>query len=439
VFVDEARIYVEGGHGGDGAVAFRREKFVPRGGPAGGDGGHGGSVVFLVDSGLGTLMDFRHQTHFRAEPGQAGGNSNKSGRQGQDTIVRVPPGTLVLTEDGHLLADLTEPGQRHVVAHGGRGGRGNAHFSSASHRVPRIAERGQPGEALWVRLELRLLADVGLVGYPNVGKSTLISRMSSARPRVADYPFTTLQPNLGVVSTFGDPFVMADVPGLIEGAHQGLGLGHGFLRHLKRTRVLVHLVDMNPMSDRDPLADYRVIRHELEAFSPRLARRPEIVVATKMDVTGAEERLRAFQAGIAKMVYPISAVTGAGVEALGYALRAAIDNTAAEPPEERPPVVKPRVTGWTLEPQADGVRLVGDVEERAVMTRWGHYEDEAFLAEYLRRRGVWDALRKRDLREGTKLQVGPGALLWIEESLVPVLSREAAEFQSRELEEHPEG
>jgi GTP-binding protein len=431
MFVDEARIYLEAGRGGDGAVAFRREKYVPRGGPAGGDGGRGGDIVFVVDPGLTTLMDFRHQTHYRAENGQPGGNNNRAGRQGRDLEIRVPPGTLVLTEEGRLLADLTVPGERRVIARGGRGGRGNARFRSSVHRVPRIAERGLPGEARWVRLELRLLADVGLVGFPNVGKSTLISRMSEARPRIADYPFTTLVPNLGVVTGYGDPFVVADVPGLIEGAHRGLGLGHDFLKHLKRTRLLVHLVDVSPLSGRDPLTDYRIVRHELAAFSPRLAGRMEIVAATKLDVPGAEDRFRQLRQALGREVYGISAVSGLGLDALGWAMRQALDQLPVEPPEEVPAPIVPPPLGYRVERVDDGFRVVGDVEERAQMTRFGHFEDEAYLAEYLRRRGVVDALRRAGVQEGDRVAIGPGALVWVGDGLMPAVSREAAESRAR--------
>ena len=429
MFVDEARIFLEAGKGGDGAVAFRREKYVPRGGPAGGDGGRGGNVLLIVDSGLSTLMDLRHQTHYRAEPGQPGANANKSGRQGRDLIIRVPPGTLVLTDDGFLIRDLTEAGQEAVVATGGRGGRGNAHFSTSTHRVPRIAERGQPGEAFWVRLELSLLADIGLVGLPNAGKSTLISRMSEARPRIADYPFTTLVPNLGVAASWGDPFVIADVPGLIEGAHAGAGLGHGFLKHLKRTRLLAHLVDMSPLSGRDPVNDYRIIRHELEAFSPRLAARPELVVATKMDLPGSHERLEAFRSFLddARPVYAVSSVTGEGLDALGYEFRSRLNGIPRQAPEYEARPVTPKVLGWRVEEKTGGWRVVGDIEARAEMTRWGHYEDEAYLAEYLKRRGVGDAMRRRGVPDGAAVAVGPGELLWVNGTLLPASSREAVE------------
>jgi GTP-binding protein len=421
VFIDEARIYLEAGQGGNGAISFRREKFVPNGGPAGGDGGDGGDIIFEVDSGLSTLMDFRHQRHYRAPAGENGGNNNCYGRAGESIVIRVPPGTLVYhDDDGRLLADLVDPGQRQVIAKGGRGGRGNSHFVSSVHRVPRIAERGQPGEGLWVRLELNLLADVGLVGFPNAGKSTLISRISSARPRIADYPFTTLVPNLGVVTTYGDTFVVADVPGLIEGAHTGLGLGHAFLRHLKRTRVLLHLVDMDPMTTRDPLIDYRIIEHELNAFSPDLAARPRLVVATKADLEGTAERIQQLATALAPLpVYSLSAVTGHGLDELMWALRAVLDRTPKPKSEpDTTTVLKPTVHGFDLVADEEGVRLIGDVEERAAMTYWGNVEAEEYFAEYLRRRGVPQLLRRREVETGTAVLIGEGRLLWREGELI---------------------
>jgi len=427
MFVDEARIFLEAGRGGDGAVAFRREKFVPRGGPDGGDGGRGGDVVFVVDSGLSTLMDFRHQRHFRAEAGHGGEGSNRYGRQGADLIVRVPPGTRVLDEAGQLLADLTEPNERRVLARGGRGGRGNAHFASATHRAPRVAERGEPGEARWVTLQLTLLADVGLVGFPNAGKSTLIQSMSAARPKIADYPFTTLVPNLGVADRWGDPFVMADVPGLIEGAAEGAGLGHDFLRQLSRTRVLVHLIDLSPDTGRDPVSDYHAIRRELQLFSADLAARPEIVVANKTDVPGSRERLERLRAGLQQAVTPISAATGAGVDELGWAMRHGLDAVGPLEPPALPPTVEVPVHGITVEEcaapedRAASARrwfqVSGDIATRAAMTRWGSSEAEQYFMEYLNRRGVPEMLRRAGIAEGDHIQVGEGVLVWFDDAL----------------------
>ncbi|AUW93174.1 MAG: GTPase ObgE [Sulfobacillus thermosulfidooxidans] len=420
MFVDEVRIYVEAGSGGNGAVAFRREKFVPTGGPEGGDGGRGGDIIFEVDPGLNTLMDFRHQKHYRAQNGQNGAAKNMYGRDAEDVIVRVPPGTLVKKETGELIADLTEPGSRTVIARGGRGGKGNSHFASSRHRVPRIAEKGQPGEAFWVTLELNLLADVGLVGFPNAGKSTLISKISASRPKIADYPFTTLVPNLGVVSDYGDPFVVADVPGLIEGAHTGLGLGDTFLRHLNRTRVLVHLVDVSPQMDRNAANDYRIIAHELQAFSPELAARPVIIAANKMDMEGSEEGLRELQEAVSPhVVWPISALSGAGIDALMWEVRRVLDITPKPEVQTVEPALKPVVHGFSLEfDDKEGVRVVGDIEERASMTLWGNPHAEEYFLEYLRRRGLEGMLRRAHVADNTPVRIGEGTFYWREGELV---------------------
>lgn len=419
MFVDEVRIFVQAGKGGNGAVAFRREKFVPNGGPAGGDGGKGGSVIFAVDTGLNTLMDLRHQKHYRAQDGESGGSNNMYGRDGEDVIIRVPPGTIVRTEQGELLADLTQPGQTVVIARGGRGGKGNSHFTSSRHHAPRIAERGQAGQAFWVNLELNLLADVGLVGFPNAGKSTLISVISEARPKIADYPFTTLVPNLGVVAQYGEPFVVADVPGLIEGAHRGSGLGDTFLRHLKRTRVLLHLVDMDPANGRDAVNDYRIIQHEIEAFSSNLEKRPRIIVATKMDIPGSLENLQRLRDYLAPLfVWPISALQRQGIDKLMWEVRKLLDETPRPEFEHPEPVIRPTVRGFSLESDGNGVRIKGDIEERADMTLWGNRYAEEYFLEYLRRRGLETLLRKENVPEGTPVMVGEGILYWREGELV---------------------
>lgn len=328
MFVDTARIYVRAGSGGRGAVSFRREKYVPAGGPDGGDGGDGGDVVVTADNSLHTLMDLRHKRRYVAEDGQAGRGAKRHGRNGADEIVRVPPGTIVRdVETGEVLADLVSPGQSAVVVTGGRGGKGNAHFATATRQVPRYAQPGTPGEERWIELELKLLADVGLVGLPNVGKSTLISRISAARPKIADYPFTTLVPNLGVVDLEGGrSFVVADIPGLIGGAHAGTGLGHDFLRHVERTRVLVHVLDLAQDNDgNDPVRAFEVVQDEIRLYSPDLALRPTLVAANKIDLPHARARLdmvtealrfRGFE------TYAISALTGEGVpELLGAMAR----------------------------------------------------------------------------------------------------------------------
>lgn len=326
MFVDEAKILVKGGDGGNGCVAFRREKYVPRGGPSGGDGGHGGDVYIESDANDNTLLRYRYNREFHAERGRHGEGSNCQGRSGVDTILKVPVGTVVFGSDtGQQIFDFTEPGQRFLAARGGRGGRGNGNpvFRKPWHQAPREHEDGEPGEEHHLRLELRLLADVGLVGFPNAGKSTLISRISAARPKIAPYPFTTLEPHLGVVSAdpdaaagTGRTFVVADLPGLIEGAHEGVGLGIRFLKHVERTRLIAHLVDTSDANDRDPVRDFEIIERELSAFSPALAEKPMIVVATKLDATTNRERLeklRAFAGQRGLEFYAISSATGEGV------------------------------------------------------------------------------------------------------------------------------
>ena len=329
-FIDECDIRVEAGNGGNGAVAFRREKYVPMGGPAGGDGGRGGDVVFVADTGLGTLYDLTHQRVLRADHGANGGGKDCYGRAGNDLAVRVPVGTVVLDgESGEKICELVAPGQRIVIAEGGQGGRGNIHFATPTDRAPRRAERGIPGQQRELRLELKVMADVGLLGYPNVGKSTFISSVSRAHPKVADYPFTTLEPHLGVVTLsdgrrgLGRNFVVADIPGLIEGASTGLGLGIRFLRHLERTRVLLHLVSLSDDGVRTPIADYHVIRKELQAFSPELARFPEVVAMTKADITEVREAYPDVKEEFAKLgidLFLLSAVTHQGIDELLQAL-----------------------------------------------------------------------------------------------------------------------
>ncbi|NLZ44656.1 MAG: GTPase ObgE, partial [Clostridia bacterium] len=302
MFIDEVRIRVAAGKGGDGVVSFRREKYIPRGGPDGGNGGRGGHVYLRVDPGLSTLYDLRYKKRFKAEAGGNGGRNNRTGKSGRDLVIRVPPGTMVfLDEPGNerLLCDLTGEIEEFLVARGGRGGRGNAAFAGPTYQAPRFAEKGEPGEEKALRLELKLLADVGLVGYPNAGKSTLLSVISAARPKIADYPFTTLSPVLGVVSIGEESFVVADLPGLVEEAHKGVGLGHQFLRHSERTRLLLHLVDL-AVEGEDPLARWEMINNELAAYSSELAEKPQIVVGTKIELPCAKEQWPAFQRAVSE-------------------------------------------------------------------------------------------------------------------------------------------
>jgi GTP-binding protein len=318
VFVDRVTIFVAGGKGGRGMCSFRREKYVPRGGPDGGDGGDGGSVIIRARAGADSLAGITHQKFWRAENGGGGGSANCHGRRGDDLVIDVPPGTMVRDRDrGHILKDLIEPGDQVNVAEGGRGGRGNKAFATATNRTPREWQPGTDGEERWLVLELKMIADVGLVGLPNAGKSTLLSRLSRATPEIADYPFTTKFPNLGMV-TIGDEnaFVLADLPGLIEGAHEGIGLGHEFLRHVERTRVLVHLVEPFPTDGADPVQNYRTIRHELQRYNPQLAAKPEIVAVSKSELTGSGEVRDRLQREIDRDVLQVSAVTGEGLAEL---------------------------------------------------------------------------------------------------------------------------
>ncbi|OEH84248.1 GTPase ObgE [Desulfuribacillus stibiiarsenatis] len=329
MFVDKVKIYVKGGDGGKGMVAFRREPFVPDGGPAGGDGGRGGDVIFRVDEGLRTLVDFRFKKHFRADGGEHGKTKNQHGAKADSLIVRVPPGTVVTNVNtGEVIADLIRVDDEAVIAKGGRGGRGNTRFANSRFKAPDIAEKGEPGEELEIQLELKILADVGLVGFPSVGKSTILSVVSAAKPKIAEYHFTTISPNIGVVKAGDDSFVMADLPGLIEGAHLGVGLGHQFLRHIERTRVIVHVVDMSALEGRDPFNDYQQINAELELYNLRLMERPQLIVANKMDMPDAQENLVKFTEELKQhykenglnpddvKIYEVSALTKKGLDPL---------------------------------------------------------------------------------------------------------------------------
>ncbi len=318
-FIDRAKIFVQGGHGGNGCVAFRREKFVPKGGPSGGNGGKGGDVILEADRNVHTLLDFKYKRHYKAERGRHGEGNKRTGRSGRDLVIKVPVGTVVRdAETGEVLGDLTEHGQRLVVAKGGRGGRGNAEFATPTRRAPDFAEPGEPGEERWIELELKLLADVGLVGFPNAGKSTFLSRVTAARPEIADYPFTTLRPILGVAKVGDFSFVIADIPGLIEGAHAGKGLGHEFLRHVERTKLLLHLIDLTDLT-RDPKEAFEKINKELELYSPELAKKPQIVVGTKIDALVDRSKIEELKKYFEEKGYPffaVSAVTGEGMDEL---------------------------------------------------------------------------------------------------------------------------
>ncbi len=334
MFVDRVTLYVKGGNGGRGCCSFRREKYVPRGGPDGGDGGDGGDVIVRAVAGTDSLAEVVHRKHWRAPSGGAGGSDNCHGRRGRELVIPVPPGTLVLDRDrGHVLRDLTEDGQQVIVAAGGRGGRGNRAFATAVNQAPRETQPGTPGEERWIVLELKVIADAGLIGLPNAGKSTLLSRLSRAQPEIADYPFTTKHPNLGMVYLGGErAFVLADLPGLIEGAHSGTGLGHEFLRHVERTRVLVHLVEPLPPDGSDPLHNYHVVRRELELHSRALAHKPEVVAVSKGELTGSDEVRARLERELGRPVLLVSAVTGQGLAALVGAITERLADTPAEVP-----------------------------------------------------------------------------------------------------------
>ncbi|MFC5542204.1 GTPase ObgE [Ureibacillus suwonensis] len=419
MFVDHVKIYVKGGDGGDGMVAFRREKYVPYGGPAGGDGGSGGNVVFEVDEGLRTLMDFRYNRHFKGSRGENGMSKGMHGKNAKDLIVKVPPGTVVINEEtGKVIADLVEHGQRAIIAKGGRGGRGNMRFATPANPAPEIAEKGEPGQELNVILELKLLADVGLVGFPSVGKSTLLSVVSAAKPKIGAYHFTTIVPNLGVVETDdGRSFVMADLPGLIEGAHQGVGLGIQFLRHIERTRVIVHVVDMSGMEGRDPYDDYVKINKELEQYDLRLTERPQIVVANKMDMPSAEENLVEFKKKIGDdiKVFPISALTKKGLKPLLHEIADLLEVTPYfelhDIADESDATVlykhEKKERDFAITRDDDGAYVLsGDTIERLFkMTDFSRDESVRRFARQLRHMGVDDALRERGAQDGDTVRI----------------------------------
>ncbi|TDL34421.1 GTPase ObgE [Jeotgalibacillus sp. S-D1] len=420
MFVDQVKIYVKGGDGGDGMVAFRREKYVPKGGPAGGDGGQGANVVFIVEEGLRTLMDFRYQRHFKAPKGDNGMSKNQHGRGAQHMIVKVPPGTVVKDEaTGEVIADLTEHGQQAVIAKGGRGGRGNSRFATPSNPAPELSEKGEPGQEREVIMELKLLADVGLVGFPSVGKSTLLSVVSSAKPKIAEYHFTTIAPNLGMVETEdGRSFVMADLPGLIEGAHAGVGLGHQFLRHIERTRVIVHVIDMSALEGRDPYEDYVTINNELKEYNLRLTERPQVVVANKMDMPEAEENLRLFREKVGEdiKVFPISAISRQGLKDLTYTVADLIEQTPEFPlQEEEVDDTINRVLykhdgvqeNFEISRDPDGSFVItGDSIERLFkMTDFSREESIRRFARQLRAMGIDDALRERGAENGDTVKI----------------------------------
>lgn len=434
MFLDEVKIFVRSGDGGNGLVAFRREKYVPKGGPAGGDGGRGANVVFIVDEGLRTFMDYRYQKKFVAPNGENGMSKGMHGRKSKDLYLKVPPGTVIRdTDTGEVLADLVEHEQEVIVARGGRGGRGNCRFATPSNPAPEIAENGEPGEERNLTLELKLMADVGLVGFPSVGKSTLLSITSKAKPKIADYHFTTLAPNLGVVETKDHrSFVVADLPGLIEGASQGVGLGHQFLRHIERTKVIVHVVDMSATDGRDPYEDYKIINQELGEYNMRLLERPQIVVANKMDIPAAQENLEEFKAKLAADgeevdIVEISAFTRTNVDNLLYKISDILDSTdpnmlyeldTEEESMENRVLYKHKPKDETFKITRDdtGAYVVSGpgIERAFLMTDFNRDASVRRFAQQMRSMGVDDALRERGCKNGDTVKILKGEFEFVE-------------------------
>lgn len=408
IFIDHADITAKAGNGGNGCVSFHREKFVLNGGPDGGDGGQGGSIVLLADGNMHTLLDFRLKSKYTAQNGEDGRGNRCSGKSGEDLIIKVPVGTVVQNEDGHIIADMYEPGQKRVLLHGGRGGWGNAHFATSIRQAPNFAKPGITTRIFRFSLELKTIADVGLVGFPNVGKSTLLSVLTRAQPKIANYHFTTLSPNLGIVRRHGLEYVIADIPGLVEGAAEGAGLGHDFLRHVERTRLLVHVIDMSGIEGRDPLADYNTINQELERFGD-LKNRPQIIVSNKMDLPGADVNLQAFRKNCPDVpVYAVSAAAHTGLDAL----LDAIENKLRELPAPQPFHSEeflddlPDLSGYSIRKEKGIYYVEGAAMERLINSV--NFEDTDSVKWFhltLRRTGVIDDLRSAGAGEGDTVQI----------------------------------
>ncbi len=419
--LDQARIWVKAGDGGNGALSFRREKFVPRGGPDGGDGGRGGSVYLRADASIGTLLEFSHKRHFKAARGGHGSGGKKHGKTGEDLHIRVPPGTVVSTDDGRVVADLQRPGDEVMVGRAGRGGLGNVHFATSTNQAPRVAQKGEPGEERWLRLELKSIADVGLVGHPNAGKSSLLAALTAATPKVGDYPFTTLSPNLGVAEREDLAFVVADIPGLIGGAHLGVGLGHQFLRHVERARVLVHVVDA---SAPDPDAAYREVRDELQLYNPALAEKPELIALNKVDLPAVRARVGEILASIAvagpnRRAIAVSAHTLAGVPKL---VETIVETLTALPPrpESLAQSIKvyrlheaPDEDGFVIDREGADFRVRGKRVERVVaMTDLQNPDAVEMLQRTLKKLGVFQELEKAGIQSGHTVHIGTAELEW---------------------------
>ena len=418
MFADRAKIIIKSGKGGDGHVSFRREKYVPNGGPDGGDGGKGGDVIFLVDEGINTLADYRHRRKFAAEPGEEGGKKNCHGKNGADLILKVPEGTIIRdAASGKVIADMSGENKRSVILHGGRGGLGNQHFATSTMQAPKYAQPGQEAIEIEVQLELKVIADVGLVGFPNVGKSTFLSRVTNAQPKIANYHFTTLQPNLGVVDMEdGNGFVIADIPGLIEGASDGVGLGHEFLRHIERTKVIIHIVDAAGTEGRDPIADIRAIMKELEAYDPKLLEKPQVIAANKMDAVYGDENeiVQSLRQEFEKdgiRVFPISAVSGKGLKELLYHVQELLDHCDSEPviyePEFDPALRFFKDEPYTISQAADGAFEIGGpkIEKMLGYTNIDSEKGFLFFQKFMKEQGILKELEAQGIEDGDTVRM----------------------------------
>ena len=427
MFIDTATISVRSGKGGDGAIHFRREKFVPRGGPDGGDGGKGGDIILVAQPNLNTLAHFRYKPSFKAEDGKKGGTNNKTGKAGEDLIINVPAGTIIYNDfNSEVLGDLVENGQRLVLLKGGRGGRGNARFASSKRQVPRIGERGEPGTELNLRLELKLIADIGIIGVPNAGKSTLLSAVTNAKPKIGAYPFTTIEPNLGVAGIDGEKeLVLADIPGLIEGAHDGVGLGHEFLRHIQRTKVIIHLLDG---ASENPLLDFFQINSELALFDPDLGKKPQVVAYNKIDLPEVEERWHKFQEDFLSQadvpgreftqgndLFPISALSRQNLKELLYRVSQILEKIPQPADVIEKPIYKfdTDPQDFEINPVDRGWRISGEAIERAAeMTYWEHFESIRRFQRILETLGIDEALRRSGVKVGDTIYIGGHELEW---------------------------
>lgn len=417
MFIDKAKIYIKAGDGGDGRVSFRREKYVPNGGPDGGDGGNGGSVILVADESMRTLMDFRYKRKHIAENGEMGGANNRYGKSGENLYIKVPVGTIIYDEETkRALGDLRHDGQELIIARGGKGGKGNAHFATSTRQAPRFAQPGEKGEEIWIELELKLIADVGLVGFPNVGKSTLLSVVTAARPKIANYHFTTLSPNLGVVELdSGRSFVMADIPGLIEGAHQGVGLGHDFLRHVERTKVIIHVLDVSGIEGRDPVEDFRKINDELKLYSEKLASKPQVIACNKMDIPGSEEnfeRVRLFLSGEGYDIFPISGATKMGIKPMLDRVYNILETMEDE--EEIVEVDKDLLyhkyedeKDFTIRRENEVYVVEGPLVERLLASvNMDDSDSVKYFQRVIRKRGIIDELKSMGVNDGDTVKMG---------------------------------